>query len=157
MNATQIENAIAQYYSWRVNLIVPNVAWGLFLHECDLLVCTPAGYLHEVEIKISKADLIADKKKGHQHLSKKIKALWFAMPAEIEPHIEHVPVRAGIYLVKDSGRVVVARKAEISREAPACTAEERFKIANLGCMRQWTLRQTIDGLKRELNSLKTKE
>ena len=45
------------FFNYRANLIVPNISWGLGLHECDLLVLTSSGYATEIEIKVSKADL----------------------------------------------------------------------------------------------------
>lgn len=44
---------------YRRNTVVPNAYWGLGLTwEADLLVISKAGYLTEVEIKVSKADLL---------------------------------------------------------------------------------------------------
>ena len=63
ITTTEMEVALAHYLNMRVNLIVPNISWGMFIHECDLLVITPAGYMWEVEIKVSKQDLSRDSKK----------------------------------------------------------------------------------------------
>ena len=80
LTAKDIEISVAKYMDPRVNLIVPNASWGLGLHECDLLVISKAGYASEVEIKVSKADLLRDREKRHGHASDRIKALWFALP-----------------------------------------------------------------------------
>lgn len=37
--------------------------------ECDMVSITPAGYLHEFEIKISRADFKNDFKKGAKHIA----------------------------------------------------------------------------------------
>ena len=65
----EMECRLADYFGYRKNLIVPNVYWGLDMHECDLLVLSQAGYATEIEIKISIADLRADAKKVHGHRS----------------------------------------------------------------------------------------
>ncbi len=71
-----IECALATYFDPRRNLIVPNVWWGMGLnHECDLMVMTRSGYVYEVEIKTSKADLVRDLKKPHGHGDDKIRKL----------------------------------------------------------------------------------
>jgi len=63
----EIEERVAQYFGPRECIIVPNISWGINIHECDLLIIRKSGYGIEVEIKISKSDLIADAKKGHHH------------------------------------------------------------------------------------------
>lgn len=50
------------------NIIVPNIYFGSC--EADVLELTPAGYLHEYEIKISRSDLFGDAQKvvkGNYH------------------------------------------------------------------------------------------
>jgi len=64
MTSKEIEILVADYFNYRANLIVPNVSWGLGVHECDILVLTKAGYAWEVEIKTSVADVKADLKKS---------------------------------------------------------------------------------------------
>jgi hypothetical protein len=99
LKAAEIEIAVARYFHPRVNLVVPNVSWGMGLHECDLLVITRAGYAYEVEIKISKSDLKKDREKRHCHVSSRISRLYFAIPKELENCIDYVPERAGIISV----------------------------------------------------------
>ena len=99
LKTIEMEVALANYFNVRQNIIVPNVSWGLGIHECDLLIVRASGYLIEVEIKISKADLIKDSKKEHKHIDKRIKELYFALPDYLENCIEYIPERAGILLV----------------------------------------------------------
>ena len=55
----EIEEAVARKFGVRTNIIVPNVSWGLpGMHECDLFIIKMSGYGVEVEIKISKADIL---------------------------------------------------------------------------------------------------
>ena len=44
-------------------LVVPRIRWAIdrIDHECDLLAMSKTGYLHEIEIKVSRSDLLADK------------------------------------------------------------------------------------------------
>jgi len=34
----EIENRVAQYFNPRQNIVVPNISWGMNIHECDLLI-----------------------------------------------------------------------------------------------------------------------
>lgn len=101
LSCQDIEIAIMKFYKPRINIIVPNVSWGLELHECDLLIVSKSGYASEIEIKTSIADLKKDKIKSHKHASKKIDKLYFAIPEEIlEKALPHIPERAGIYCIE---------------------------------------------------------
>ncbi len=149
MTAFDIELAIAQHYSWRVNLIVPNVSWGLFLHECDLLVCTKANYLTEIEIKVDKYDLRKDREKRHQHLSKKIKRFYFGIPDTLLSEIEYIPERAGILTVDKYKRVKKYRESAINPTAQPIGADMREKLMHLGCMRIWGLMKALESYKQK--------
>ena len=146
LKTIDIEIAVATYLNVRTNLIVPNISWGLFLHECDLLVITPAGYAWEIEIKVTKADLIKDKEKRHGHRNRKIKDLYFAMPDYLEPHIEHVPERAGIILVNKNLRCKTLRRPKSKKTPYRFSQKERYKVARLGSMRIWGLKKNIVAL-----------
>jgi hypothetical protein len=70
-------------------ILVPNVhaPW-----ECDMLTITRAGYVHEFEIKISRADFHADfKKEKHQHYAARIPA--FLSPWYGEKRMTEIPGR----------------------------------------------------------------
>jgi hypothetical protein len=148
----------------RVNLIVPNVSWGLNLHECDLLVVTKSGYAYEVEIKISRADLKADMRKRHGHHSKLIRRLYFSIPRTLLHCIEFVPARAGIISVGDPEVWLskndddyfscnIEREAEILPGAPPLSESERFQVARLGTMRIWSLKKKIVRLKNKVAAI----
>lgn len=150
MTLYEIECALAQYFNPRVNIIVPNVSWGMGLrHECDLLVMRKTGYCAEIEIKRSKADCRADLKKKHNHSSDMIRELWFALPASIyESCRELVPERAGILAVERTEygtgfHVVVRRGAKRNMKARRLTEAERMNLARLGCMRIWPLKRKL--------------
>lgn len=151
-----MELTLSLYFKYLRNLVVPNVSWGMGLHECDLLVVTKAGYATEVEIKISKADLVKDKKKYHNHDSDKIKYLYFAIPDYLQEYIEHIPKRAGIIVVgtnkdgslnKRASGCNVIRKAEVYSDYKF-SAQEMYKVARLGALRIWSLKTKIQKLKK---------
>jgi len=150
MNTAEMELAVSNYFDYNRNLIVPNTSWGLNMHECDVLVLTPSGYAYEVEIKISKGDLVRDKKKKHGHYNPKLKALYFAIPEELEHCIEHIPERAGILIARNvshrSGdyRVIEKiRKPIINKNPYRWSDQQRYDLARLGAIRIWNLMRKI--------------
>lgn len=149
-----MELAIAKYFEIRQNVIVPNISWGFGMHECDLFILKKSGYAVEVEIKRSKSDLLADFKKAHHHHDEKnrISELYYALPEELyEKCEEFIPENAGIIVCYrcinyKKETVIVARvkrKAKKVKGARKLTIEEQFKVARLGCLRIWSLKQKI--------------
>jgi hypothetical protein len=123
-------------------MMVPNVSWGLILglHECDILRVTDSRYAHEIEIKISKADLIADKKKRHGHSHELLRTLTFAIPEDLYgPCYEHIPSHAGILTVDEYGRCTEQRKPMIDKGARKLTEKEYLKVGKLASMRIWKM------------------
>jgi len=148
-----MEIALSSWLDYRANLIVPNVYWGMpGFHECDLLVVSKAGYLTEIEIKITRADLRADAKKWHGHNSNRIKRLFFALPEYLESAIDLVPERAGIILVRPNvpdvdpiwtPRCREIRPAQRNKIAQKISDADRYKIARLGALRIWNLTRKL--------------
>lgn len=150
-----MEIAVSNYFNIRQNLIVPNVSWGMFSHEVDLCILSPAGYATEVEIKISRSDLIKDKEKKHDHRSTKIKYLYFAIPEHLEKDIEHIPERAGILIVRYSeprtlyGHVHLGGFSCLKAREPQIYVKykwadhERNSLMRLGAMRIWNLKTKL--------------
>lgn len=149
LTSVDIEIALATFFNKRTNLIVPNISWGMFNHECDLFVLTPSGYGWEVEIKTSKQDLIRDKEKRHGHNSSKIKFLYFAFPESLYEHHRHVPDRAGIIVVSEDLICTVKRNPEVHSRYKF-TDQERYQIARLGALRIWGLKSTIRSINKKL-------
>ena len=147
----EMEIALAHYFGYRTNLIVPNVCWGMNIHECDLLIVTAAGYCWECEIKISRHDLKNDEKKRHGHLDNRIKRLYFALPDYLgtPENIAMVPPRAGVILVQLQKDIAyspccsLVRKPEEFRLAKKLSDTDRYKVARLGAMRIWRLKQKL--------------
>ncbi|MEE8428639.1 MAG: hypothetical protein V3S33_03965 [Gammaproteobacteria bacterium] len=145
----EMEVALARWFDYRMNLIVPNVYWGFSsdMHECDLLIVSKAGYCTEVEIKITRADLRRDAKKSHGHENKSIKYLYFALPDYLEHCQEFVPERAGIILVRPdvpdvwSPRCKRVRQPQCQKHAAKMSDSQRYKVARLGALRIWNLKE----------------
>ena len=157
MMALDIEIAVMRYFGVRRNLIVPNVSWGIAgLHECDLLVLSPNGYATEIEIKISKADLLADKKKKHGHRHDYIKYLFFAVPEFLKDFaLENIPERSGLLVILDNEDVwknrvnFIERKAKRNKGCHQWTLQERADLGRLGTMRIIGLKEAIQTLQKE--------
>lgn len=137
-------------FDFRRYLLVSNVSHGLLPWEADLIACTELGYLSEIEIKTSPADLKrdADKRKwrfdstfGHSM----IKARWFAITPEVYAHPktwERIPEHAGVLVcdpkaIPRQDRLRVERKPTLNPNARPLTPKEMFQLARLGNMRYW--------------------
>lgn len=138
-----IELAIARLFNPRVNIIVPNVTWGMgFNYELDMLVITPAGYGYEIEIKISKSDFLADMRKRHFHDSKRIKKFYYAIPDYLLGKCEkHIPNDCGIISV-NNGRAIIIRESK-TRNKFKFTPADMLNLTRLGTMRIWALKRII--------------
>ncbi len=135
--------ALVRYYDPRRNLIVPNVSWGMGMHECDLLILSKSGYATEIEIKISRGDLLKDRTKTHMHVHQKISRIYFALPSTLLKDLDHVPGRAGIIEVRDDLSLNFLRLPKENKLYKFNT-EEMYKLARLGTLRYWGLRNKKD-------------
>jgi len=178
LTAQDIEIAVAKYFNYRTNLIVPNVWWGWQLqHEADLIVLRPSGYCDEVEIKVTVADIRADAKKPIGHWDdNRIARVWFAVPHILE-NSPDIPAAAGILSVMrgtqrpdTEGRwvwspwregdttwhdyVTVKRAARLrtKESRTVLSAQQRLKLAELGAMRIWDLKASLAARSRKSNN-----
>jgi hypothetical protein len=155
ISTLEMEVALMTYIGIRSNLVVPNVSWGMGLHECDILVLTRSNYAREIEIKISASDFKNDLNKSHGHKHPKIKSLVYAVPKKLENFARtHLPTGAGLWVVcrdftnnEISHRVYVRVKPEINKNCQKWSTIERNELARLGALR-------ILGLKRKVLKLK---
>ncbi len=173
MTTLEMEVALSKFFNPQKNLIVPNVSWGMFTHECDLIVVGESGLIREVEIKVSKSDLINDADKRHNHDDNMISRLYFAIPAKLIPHIEYIPNRAGIITVERSriydvddgtfyGKYRIATLSDlfpwnvnIIRPAKRLynyhiNLDERIALMRLANMRIWGLKKKIIELRQKV-------
>ena len=139
-------------FSFLRYIVVPNVAWGMGLdYECDLLAMTDCGYLVEVEIKISAADIKRDAKKrkwGTYDKDSPVSRLYFAAPAALASVlIEHAPMYAGVITVQAglTGFAVRTERKAQKRDVRSLNDEERLKLARLGTLRYWSRRSRGKG------------
>lgn len=152
MKTSEVEVALFRYLDYRVNLIIPNISWGMFLcgrflHECDILMVTKSGYATEVEIKVTKADLLKDKKKWHNHKHPAISKLYFAVPDKLKDiALKEIPERAGLYCVYENKErpklkhVRLIRDCKKPKNRYKWTMEEMYNAARLGAMRIYNLK-----------------
>jgi hypothetical protein len=150
LTSEQMEVSLAGYFNFRRNFIVPNISWGLGLHECDLLVVTKSGYATEVEIKISVSDMKADFAKRHHHYSSKIKNLYFAVPKALaEKILPMLPGRAGLLTVdpERNYRVDCVKPAVPQKGVSPLSSYDILKFKELGCMRIWNLKERLHKIK----------
>lgn len=145
-----MEIAIARLVGWRSNSIVPNVSWGLNLkHEADMLILDKCGRFTEVEIKISVSDLKADFKKRHNHDSKYISRLYYAVPENmIKTAIELIPQHAGligVYYNTERYYFYAKWVKQVKHNKnPKPDDDVVKKFLELGCMRVWSLKETLN-------------
>ena len=142
MKCSDIEISLANWFDYRRNFVLPNVSYGLHIHECDILAISKSGYATEVEIKVSKADLLKDKEKEHHHRSDKIKAFFFAVPLDMESFaLENIPKECGLLCIDEYKRVLVKRKPIPRKDSRKLTEDEIKKLGDLAMMRYWNMRK----------------
>ena len=147
VSVSEIEVAVAKHLDWRRNMIVPNVSWGLGLaHECDLLAVSRSGYAHEVEIKVSRSDLLRDQKKDKwKRKQKMIRTLWFAIPRELEASVPDIPEHAGVILVwweegHREAKCKTLRKPKINTDCRKLRDKEILHLGHLASLRIWSMK-----------------
>lgn len=155
ITTVEMEVAIAKMFGIRQHIIVPNVSWGLQgMHECDLFLIKKSGVAVEVEIKRSKSDFLADFKKGHDHKDRynRITEFYYAFPEDLLPKcISDIPEHAGIitcerwvdYKKQERVSAHIKRQPKRIKGARKLTIEEQLKVARLGTLRIWSLKEKI--------------
>jgi hypothetical protein len=154
MKTIEIEIEVMEYFGIRANLIVPNVSWGIAgLHECDLLILSGSNYATEVEIKVTKHDLLKDNGKLHGHLHGYIARLFFAVPEKLKAEaLKFIPDRAGLLVVcsrvsdydgKKYNVVELVRSARRNKDPHQWAVHERFQLLRLGAMRILGMKKKI--------------
>lgn len=137
-------------------VIVDRCSWTG--NECDLLAVTNCLRIIDIEVKISRSDFKADRRKDKwwdRKLStpgvspflewpRKVWKHYFAMPAEIwdDSLLEFAPSESsGILLVSrtkyGSTRIQCTRRAKPRRDAYRLTPEDCIAVARLANLRMW--------------------
>jgi hypothetical protein len=161
LKTIEMEVAIAKYFGSRQNIVVPNISWGFMNHEADMFIIKKSKYAVEVEIKRTKSDLMADFKKLHKHEDNRIHELYYAIPDNLYESCKSlIPKHAGIITCerwyvsweKKWSITVRTRRNPIKNIlARKLTDKECLKIAHLGTMRIWNLKNKIIKLEDEKN------
>jgi hypothetical protein len=147
-----IELALSRHFEYRTNIIIPNVSWGfLYGREADLLILSKSGWLTEVEIKVSAADIKRDLQKRQGHWDRKVRQCWFAVPAglasspDIPEHYGVLAIGPKIYAMGTHEYFYVESKRvpKINPEARKVDDKDRMKLMRLGCMRIWSLKEAL--------------
>jgi hypothetical protein len=155
VNEYRIQRALAIWINYRRHLCLPNVNGGLGLWsrgEMDFIAITGVGYIIEVEIKCTLADLRREwrsQMKIHKHkrahaVDKGIRRFFICTPqkisqqARLEIEAEPLLSYAGILSVHDEANYVkVVRPAQNLKSARKLSPDEYLKIGHLATMRFW--------------------
>lgn len=145
MNAKFISTALTRSQQWNGNEdFAINVYFKTF--ESDFITITKAGYMHEVEIKISVSDFQADFQKKHKIYNREargydffhkhemiksgeygLKTFSFATPQGLLK-IHEVPDYCGFYEIAQDGIVSLVRKPPILKNPQKMNKQERCKL-----------------------------
>ena len=156
----EIECALAESrkFDYIRNLVVFNVKGQSEVlplhHECDMLVCSKAGYLTEVEIKRSWSDFIADFNKRHDHSSELIKYFYYAVPVALREKVNEYlqgKRKCGIITYTEDGWIDEYRFCPIL-SYKKIFLEQKLEMARLGCLRVIGLKQKITELRNGKNT-----
>jgi len=118
--AFDVQRAVIQRFFWKgVEFIAPNINTGF--GEADLFMLRRSGYAEEFEIKVSRSDFFADRKKRYKHrtyalvlsggipewgaISRVPNRFSFVVPEYLGITEKDVPEHAGLYLVSNMGRI----------------------------------------------------
>lgn len=134
----------------RKNLCVPNVSWGMNIdYEADLLIITKSGYCTEYEIKRSYSDFLADMKKDEcAHKAPWVYKFYYVIPLSIKDKVLKYFEDKGITECDVPGILCYSERGSITsvggiphiKGGRKMFLEEMLKVARLGTMRYWNLR-----------------
>lgn len=151
--------------------VLPNITWTG--DEIDMLVVTRDLRLIDVEIKISRPDLKADKNKQKwwtrpwvtydpktrqwldasptpqpKEYPSGVWKHYYAMPESIwrDDLVDHIQPISGILLITDRGRVICKRRAKPNRKADVIEPEQVISLARLASLRMWDAYAKIEKL-----------
>lgn len=133
MNGKEIQNVICIEETRKRNLCCENVKYLFSAWENDVLSLNGSNYLIEFEVKVSRSDFLADRKKSRfVHYDKQL-------TAKYTPNRFYYAVPPGLVQVAElpwfAGLVYVSDKIEVIRKAPLMhkTMHDRSKILEKFC------------------------
>lgn len=140
VTTNQVEISLMHWCDIRRNVVVDRIKHinGLFAFEADMLMVRPSGYMIGFEIKVSKADFNADKKKSHFNNPvryEKFRHYYYVVADNIVDHaLNNIPEFCGLMSVGSDGRLHVVKQPPIISDYKL-TTEQQFAVARLGAMR----------------------
>jgi len=100
--------------------VIPNASFGAGLAwEADLLFCSPRGVVTEIEVKVTRSDFIADRRKRKHETQLRgagmIAQFYYALPTWLWQRCQDVwrPEGAGVITVGDRGPRDAYRPVEV--------------------------------------------
>lgn len=164
LSVNDIQDAIILYYAKddiRNNIIVPNVYWGLGIqYEADLVIANKSGYATEFEIKRSYSDFVADFNKSEKaHKGQWVYRFYYVLPLSIKDKVENFIEYANIEIpailyYDENGNITKNDGISYRKGGRKMFLEEQLKLAKLGTMRYWALRNEENNLFKNKNTLK---
>lgn len=168
MTTLELEIAFMNGFEFNKNLIVPNItaSYELLKFETDMLLLSNSGYAHGFELKVSLSDLKKDKSKKQwiccetdeakaiKLYFEKLKYFSYFVPNYLVDAVENqAPSFCGIYTIlsykdyEDNERTILkeVRKPKMLNKYKF-SDKEILKIARLGCMRIYSLKNNIKRL-----------
>ena len=149
LNIHEIEYAISRTktFNFLTNDVLINISWGFLYHEADMLVVSKSGYISEIEIKRSVADLKLDFKKKHTHSSQIINKFYYAVPKSLVEKTKELLKEnnriAGIISYTEDKKIIVEENAPNLKKRKI-TDIERLKLLRLGNMKIWKMHKYFD-------------
>lgn len=171
-----LELAVARYVGIQRSLVIPNLSHSFFVHECDVVAVSAAGYMTEYEIKTSVGDLRREWSKDRWKLfryyrdhppvhrygtrdgfSTLVRRYVIVVPDAIgDKCLPLIPEDVGAGLItfaERSGRpdagLFVKRelaKPRVNTAARKVTPDERAHLGHLMALRYWGARRRSAGL-----------
>lgn len=165
MNSSQMEMAVTRLgapFCRRRYFVAPNISWGWNLqYEADLIAMSESGYAYEIEIKVSKSDLLRDIEKDKwkipNYRSNKIKCFYYAVPESLKSVAEtwkEMPEGSGIISVDADGYARIVKRAKSRQDHRKLKDWEIMNLYRLSAMRYWDQREANNRLCEELESLR---
>ena len=150
-------NYVKNFVAFNVIGMSDNLRIG---HECDVLVCSKAGYLTEIEIKRSYIDFLADFEKEHDHSSELIKNFYYCVPLKIKDKVlEYIRNKpegttdhrfdAGVLAYTEDGKLLTITMPTINWYAHKLFIEQKMEMMRLEAMRVVKLKDKIISLTKE--------
>ena len=140
VTTNQVEISLMYWCDIRRNIVVDRIKYinGLFAFEADMLMVRPSGYMTGFEIKVSKADFNADKKKPHFNnpmYYKNFRHYYYVVADNIVDHaLANIPEFCGLISAGSNGRLRVVKQPPVIGTYKL-TAEQQFAVARLGALR----------------------